>query len=174
MNNAYKNMRGFWLDINNLESKTGLKAEGKDEILIAGLEYCMADNEGKIKNIILAASVLGNASLYFENNSPAGIGGMIGENNEAVKKAALNFIKAGAELTDKMTSSDILPEPKEINKITLFTINKKHTFFITLDEQSARDTKNDFYKFYAYSQQLIGAFRHIDEQAHKQEQAKAN
>jgi len=174
MNNAYKNMRGFWLDINNLESKNDIKPKGKDEILVAGLEYCMADGEGKIKNIILAASVLGNASLYFENNSPAGIGGMIGENNEQVKQAALNFIKAGSEMTDKMTPSDILPEPKEINKITLFTINKKHTFFITLDEQSARDTKNDFYKFYAYSQQLIGAFRHIDEQAHKQEQAKAN
>ena len=40
-------------------------------------------------------------------------------------------------------------------------------FFITLDELSAKDTKNDFYKFYAYSQQLISAFRHIDEKTQK-------
>lgn len=174
MNNAYKNMRGFWLDITNLESKQDLKAEGKAEILVAGLEYCMQDNEGKIKNILLAASVLGNASLYFENNSPAGIGGMIGENNEAVKQAALNFIKAGAEMTDKMMPSSVLPEPEQVNKVTLFAISRQQTFFITLDELAARDSQNPFYKFYAYSQQLIGAFRHIDEQAHKQEQGKGN
>lgn len=167
MNNAYKNMRGFWLDINNLENKKDIKGEGKDKILVAGLEYCMADSEGKIKNIILAASVLGNASLYFENNSPAGIGGMIAGNNEEVKKAALNFINAGAEMTDKMMPSSILPEPEEVNKITLFTINKEHTFFITLDELAARDTRNDFYKFYAYSQQLISALRHIEQKTQK-------
>lgn len=167
MNNAYKNMRGFWLDVNNLESKKELKSIGKEEILVAGLEYCMKDHNGILKNIILAASVLGNASLYFENNSPAGIGGLIGENEDSVKNAALTFIEEGAKLCDKMMPCDILPEPKDPSKITLFVINKNKTFYITIDELSARNTSGDFYKFYAYSQQLISVFRQKEEQAKK-------
>ena len=163
MNNAYKNMRGFWLDVNNLENKQGLKGIGKDDILVAGLEYCMKDNDGKLKNIILAASVLGDASLYFENNSPSGLGGMVGKNHEAVKKAALNFINEGANMIDKMMPSDILPEPEDPVKITLFIINKSKTFYTTLDELAARNIQNPFYKFYAYSQQLISAFRQEEE-----------
>ncbi len=165
MNNAYKNMRSFWLDANNFKDKRGLKGAGKDEVIIAGLEYCMKDNNGNLKNIFLAASVLGNASLYFENNSPSGIGGMIGENNETIKKAALNFINAGAEMTDKMMPVSALPEPKDPMKITLFAVSEKQIFYIETEELAARNTQNPFYKFYAYSQQLISAFRQNEAQA---------
>lgn len=168
MNNAYKNMRSFWLDANNFKDKRELKGIGKDGVIIAGLEYCMKDNNGSLKNIFLAASVLGNASLYFENNSPAGIGGMIGENSDIIKKSALNFINAGAEMTDKMMPVSSLPEPKDPMRITLFTLSEKQTFYIELEELAARNTQNPFYKFYAYSQQLISAFRQMGEQAKEQ------
>ena len=167
MNKAYQNMRSFWLDANNLKDKRELKGVGKDGILTAGLEHCMKDNNGNLKNIFLAASVLGNASLYFENNSPSGIGGMIGENNEIIKKASLNFINAAAEMTDKMMPVSALPEPKEPMKVSLFAIGEKQTFYIELEELAARNTQNPFYKFYAYSQQLIGAFRQSQEAASK-------
>ena len=165
MNKAYKNMRNFWLDADNFKDKAGPKGAGAAGILIAGLEYCMKDNNGSLKNIFLAASVLGNASLYFENNSPAGLGGMIGENNEIIKKAALNFINEGAQTVDKMMPVPALPEPKDPMKVTLFAVNEKQTFYIELEELAARNTQNPFYKFYAYSQQLIGAFRQNEEAA---------
>ena len=167
MNKAYKNMRSFWLDVNNLENKKGLEGIGEEQVLAAGLEYCMADHNGVLKNIILAASVLGNASLYFENNSPAGIGGLIGENDDSVKKAVRAFIEEGAALCDKMMPCDFLPEPKDPLKVTLFAINKNKTFYTTIDELSARDTANPFYRFYAYSQQLIGVLRRKEEQKGK-------
>lgn len=167
MNKAYKSMRDFWLDITNLENKGGLKGAGKEEILVAGIEYCMPDNNGQLKNIIVAASVLGNASIYFENNSPAGIGGMTGSNSPELKKAISNFIDEGAKLTAEMMPSDILPAPENTENITLFVINANKIFYTQVQELAARNTQNPFYKFYAYSQQLISVFRKSEEAAQK-------
>lgn len=160
-------MRDFWLDITNLENKSAVKGAGKEEILIAGIEYCMQDHNGQLKNIIVAASVLGNASIYFENNSPAGIGGMTGSNSPELKKAISNFIEEGSKLTSDMMPSDTLPEPTKPEEITLFVINAKKIFYTKVQELSARNIQNPFYKFYAYSQQLISVFRKSEETATK-------
>ena len=97
----------------------------------------------------------------------AEVGGVVRQNKDSVKNAALTFIEEGAKLCDKMMPCDILPEPKDPSKITLFVINKNKTFYITIDELAARNTAGDFYKFYAYSQQLISVFRQKEEQAKK-------
>lgn len=157
MNESYKNMREFWLDVKNLENKAGVQGIGKDAICIAGCEFALKDNADILKNIFIAGSVLGDASLYFENNSPAGIGGMLGGGQKA-KDIALKMINEAALLTADLQQAPTLAIPEEEDKVTLFAISKEKLFYITIPSDFARDPHNKFYKFYAYSQQLISAF----------------
>jgi hypothetical protein len=173
MNEAYKNMRGFWLDAENVENKKGVKGAGKDDIYIAGVEFSMPDHDGRVKNIIVAASVLGDASMYFENNSKSGIGGFIGGGEDA-KKITAALLREAAALAPSMQSSKELNIPSEPGKVTLFAVTKGKIFFVerTAAEVSAKE--NDFFKFFSYTQQLISAFRAQDDKAHKAKEKPAN
>ena len=90
MTSAFENMRNFWLDIENFKNKD---SKEQPALCVCGIEFCMLDHYQKPKKVFIAASYLGNASMYFENNSKSGIGGFIGENSKQVKQAAFNFLK---------------------------------------------------------------------------------
>lgn len=156
MTSAFENMRNFWLDIENFKNKDNQEMPAT---CICGIEFCMLDHYQKPKKVFIAASYLGNASMYFENNSKSGIGGFIGNNSKEIKEAAFNFLKEAQLCQKNMTKKDSLPLPTETGKITLFTIGKEGLFTYTENEESLRNQNNLFYKFYAASQHLIGVFR---------------
>ncbi len=156
MTSAFENMRNFWLDIDNFENKDNQEMPA---ICVCGIEFCMLDHYQKPKKVFIAASYLGNASMYFENNSKSGIGGFIGNNSKEIKEASFNFLKEAQECQKNMTKTETLPLPTEIDKITLFTIGKEGIFTYTENEESLRNQNNLFYKFYMASQHLIGVFR---------------
>lgn len=156
MTSAFENMRNFWLDIDNFKNKDNQEMPA---ICVCGIEFCMLDHYQKPKKVFIAASYLGNASMYFENNSKSGIGGFIGNNSKEIKEAAFNFLKEAQECQKNMAKTETLPLPTETGKITLFTIGKEGIFTFTENEDSLRNQNNLFYKFYAASQHLIGVFR---------------
>lgn len=168
MTSAFENMRAFWLDCNNFKTK-----DTKEEptICVCGIEFCMLDHYQKPKKVFIAASFLGNASMYFENNSKSGIGGFIGENSKQVKQAAFNFLKEAQTCLKNMAKKESLPLPSEIGKITLFILGRDGLFAHTESEDSLRDKNNSFYKFFAASQHLIGVFRWQQENSQKPAQA---
>lgn len=160
MNEAYKNMRAFWLDPSNLIHKKGVQGVGEFQICNAGLEFCMKDHEGKLKNIFVAASVLGDASMYFENNSPSGLGGFLGgHDRQIVTDLTKNLVDEAAASVRELHEALLLPEPTDPAEVTLFALSKEKLYLKTLKEEQARDPKNPLHKFFAYTQQLIGAFR---------------
>ncbi len=164
MNESYKNMRNFWLDVKNLENKAGVKGIGKDDICIAGCEFALNDNDNNLKNIIIAGSVLGDSSIYYENNSPSGIGGMLG-GGEKAKEITLKMLNEAALVTQDMQQTAELAIPEEEGKVTLFAISKEKLFYIVIPTSFASDPQNKFYKFYAYTQQLVSAFKEAQPQA---------
>lgn len=162
MKQAYKNMRGFWLDVKNLENRNGIMELGADKICVAGVEMAVAD-DAQVKHIFVATNSLGDSSLYFENNSPSGIGGFIGgHDNAPLQDAAARMLAHASKLTGKMqrvSLSEELPPPTGAGQVRLFAVSKENLFHIELTEQDARKTDNLFYPFFAYSQQVIGFFR---------------
>ena len=156
MTSAFENMRAFWLDIDNFKNKDNQEMPA---ICVCGIEFCMLDHYQKPKKVFIAASYLGNASMYFENNSKSGIGGFIGNNSKEIKEASFNFLKEAQLCQKNMAKTETLPLPTETGKITLFTIGKEGIFTFTENEESLRDKNNLFYKFYMASQHLIGVFR---------------
>lgn len=162
MKQSYKNMRDFWLDVKNLENRKGVLEVGPDKISVAGVEMAVQDGE-KIKYLFLATNSLGDSSLYFENNSKSGIGGVIGGyGHDALQDAAARMLAHASKLTGQMTSAPAgseLPPPSSPAMVRLFAVSKDKLFHIELEESSARNPDNDFYPFFAYSQQAIGFFR---------------
>ncbi|MDR0953311.1 MAG: hypothetical protein LBM71_03880 [Elusimicrobiota bacterium] len=167
MSEAYNNMRAFWLDVSNLENKHGLQAVGKDEILIAGTEFCMKDHNGQAKNILIAGSVLGDASMYFENNSKSGIGGFLGGGSQKARDLTAKLLGEAAKLSGEMMQADTLKLPSEPAKITLFAVSKKTIFYVEVEALQISRHDNPFYNFFAYTQQLISVFREQEEAAAK-------
>ncbi len=158
MNKAYENMRGFWLDVKNLENRKGIMELGADKISIAGVEMPVADGQN-VKYLLIATNSLGDSSLYFENNSKSGLGGMIGgHGNEKLQEIAAHMLAHASKLTGQMEKSAQLPAAEPGN-ITLFAVAKDQIFYKELPEAQARDPQNPFYPMFAYSQQLVGAFR---------------
>lgn len=158
MNKAYQNMRGFWLDVKNLENRKGIMELGVDKISIAGVEMPIPDGQ-TVKYLLIATNSLGDSSLYFENNSKSGLGGMIGgHGNEKLQKIAAHMLAHASKLTGQMEKSAQLPAGEPGN-ITLFAVAKDQIFYKELPEAQARDPQNPFYPMFAYSQQLVGAFR---------------
>lgn len=158
MNKSYKNMRDFWLDVKNLENRKGVIELGPDHISVAGVEIPVKDALG-IKYVFVATNSLGDSSFYFENNSKSGIGGMIGgHGNENLQELAARMLAHASKLTDKMTQGKELPPPAEGN-VQLFAVNKEGVFYKELPETQARNPENEFYPVFAYSQQVIGAFK---------------
>lgn len=168
MTSAFENMRNFWLDIENFKNKDNQEMPA---ICVCGIEFCMLDHYQKPKKVFIAASHLGNASMYFENNSKSGIGGFIGNNSKEIKEAAFNFLKEAQLCQKNMAKTETLPLPTELGKITLFALGKEGIFTFTENEDSLRDKNNLFYKFYMASQHLIGVFRFQQDNQQKSAQA---
>ena len=162
MKQAYVNMRQFWLDVKNLESRKGVIEIGPDHIAAAGIEMALADGP-VIKHLFLATNSLGDSSLYFENNSKSGLGGFIGgHGNERLQTAAAHMLAHAAKLTGQMQSCPLaagLPAPSAAGQVRLFAVSKEKIFHIEFAEANLRDPKHPFYAFFAYSQQTLGFFR---------------
>lgn len=162
MKQAYINMRNFWLDVKNLENRKGVIEIGADKISVAGIEMAMSDGTDT-KHLFLATNSLGDTSLYFENNSKSGLGGVIGgHGHEALQEAAARMLAHASKLTGKMTgvaAGAELPPPSSAEKVCLFAVSKEKLFYTELAESELRNPENDFYPFFAYSQQTLGFFR---------------
>lgn len=161
MNKAYEAMRGFWLDVNNLQHKKEVPMLGGKEICVAGVEMAARDTKGGIKNLIIAASSLGNASVYFENNGPSGLGGFTGGSSSGpVRDKALRLMQAAAQAADKLTAVERLEPQQDPQSVTLFAVSGQGQIYAaSLKETDARNPQGAFYAFFAYTQQLLGAFR---------------
>ena len=168
MKQAYINMRKFWLDVTNLENRKGVIEVGPDRISVAGIEMAMQDGTER-KHLFLGTNSLGDSSLYFENNSKSGLGGVIGGHGyEALQTAAAHMLGHASKLTSQMQAlpagSD-LPELSSSENVCLFAVSKEKLFYVELKESEVRKPENIFYPFFAYSQQTIGFFRAQEAQA---------
>ena len=168
MKQAYSNMRNFWLDVKNLENRQGVIELGADKIVVAGVEMALADGD-QIKHVFLATNSLGDSSLYFENNSKSGLGGVIGgHGHEALQNAAAHMLAHASKLTaqmDELPAGSSLPAPSGDGYVRLFAVSKDKLFHKELKEMDARQPENPFYPFFAYSQQTLGFFRAQEAQA---------
>ena len=121
MNKAYETMRGFWLDVNNLQHKKEVPLLGDKKICVAGVEMAAQDPKGGIKNVLIAASSLGNASVYFENNSPSGLGGFTGgAASGPVRDKALRLMQAAAVASASLPAVAALQAPADPQQVVLF------------------------------------------------------
>ena len=166
MNKAYQNMREFWLDAKNFETRKGVLEIGPDKIVAAGVEMALADGE-ITKHLLIVTNSLGDSSLYFENNSKSGLGGMIGgHGNEPLQTAAAHLLAHASKLTDqmiKLPAGANLPAPSAAGQVCLFALSKENLFYKEMAETEARNPANPFYPMFAYSQQVIGLFKTQDE-----------
>ena len=174
MKQAYLNMRNFWLDVKNLENRKGVIEIGPDKISVAGIEMALPDGD-EIKHLFLATNSLGDSSLYFENNSKSGLGGVIGgHGHEALQEAAARMLAHASKLTGEMTSVKAggeLPPPSAPEMVRLFAVSKEKLFYTELPEAVLRNPENNFYPFFAYSQQTLGLFKKQQEDASQPPQA---
>ena len=166
MKKAYENMRAFWLDAKNFESRKGVIEIGPDKIIAAGVEMGVFDGK-EVKCILVAANSLGDISLYFENNSTSGVGGFIGGNrSEALQETAAHMLAYAGKLSGQMTlcADKNLPPPAEHGQVVLFALAKDKLFSVQLSEAQARTRENPFFPMFAYSQQVIGHFKKMEEE----------
>ncbi len=172
MNKAYETMRGFWLDVKNLQHKNEVPQLGEQKICIAGVEMAAKDTKGGIKNLMIAASSLGNASVYFENNSASGLGGFTGgAASGPVREKSLRLMKAAAESAAQLEKVDVLQGQSNPDHVTLFAVSADGQLYAKdLADKEARNPENPLYPFFAYTQQVLAAFR--QEQASAQEEKK--
>ncbi|MBR2392132.1 MAG: hypothetical protein IKA93_00970 [Elusimicrobiaceae bacterium] len=167
MNKAYETMRSFWLDVKNLQHKNEVPQLGDQKICIAGVEMAARDTKGGVKNLMIAASSLGNASVYFENNSASGLGGFTGgAASGPVREKSLRLMQAAAKTAGQMDKvTHLLPQANPEN-VTLFVVSGEGQLYAKeLNEKDARNPEQIFYPFFAYSQQVLGAFRQEQEKA---------
>ena len=167
MNTAYQTMRNFWLDVKNLQHKQEVPQLGEQKICIAGVELAAADGNGQMKHILIVASSLGNASVYFENNSPSGIGGFTGgAATGTVREKAQALMQAAAVVAGQLPLAESLPVQNNPQQVTLFTVSSGGKIRAQqVAEQVVRDRSHILYGFFAYTQQLLGAFRAEQEAA---------
>ncbi len=162
MNKAYENMRAFWLDAKNLETRKGIIEIGPEKIVAAGVEMALADGQ-EIKHLLIATNSLGDSSLYFENNSKSGLGGMIGgHGNAPLQEAAARMLAHASKLTaqmGKIPAGQSLPAASQAGQVCLFAVAKEAVFYKELPEAELRNPDHPFYPMFAYSQQVIGLFK---------------
>ncbi|WP_424245722.1 hypothetical protein Dip510_000659 [Elusimicrobium posterum] len=164
MKESYKNMRDFWLEPANLMPKNEkLPFLGEKRICIAGIEFAMADHEGVLKNIFIAGSSLGDASMYFENNSASGIGGFIGGlGNPRVKEASIAMLKIAGDMAHKMTEVKELPKIDKAGEFIFFAIAVDHIYINKVAEADINKTEHEFFKFFAETQNILIGFREAE------------
>ncbi len=169
MKEAYRNMRNFWLDVKNFEGTKGITPFGNEKIYAAGAEFCMPDNNNILKNIIIAANALGDASMYFENNSPSGIGGFLGQGHHKIKAASLDVLREADKMIYAMQPVKDLPGSVHC-KVTLFAVAKHTIFYAQFEEDQLRNPQNIFYPFFTATQMLISAFKAQEAASLKEQQ----
>lgn len=178
MKESYKNMRNFWLEPANLMPKNEkLPFLGEKRICIAGVEFAMQDHNGELKNIFIAASSLGDASMYFENNSSSGIGGFVGGvGKPEVKAAAIAMLKLAGDNAADMQEVQEIPQPQNTGEFTFFAIAVDHIYIKKVSEADAQKMENPFFKFFAESQNILIGFRkaEAEEAAAAQKAAQEN
>jgi len=163
MNTAYRNMRNFWLHESIADRKADFPVLGQNQISIAGAEFCMYDGHNIIKNIFTAASTLKDASLYFENNSPSGLGGIIGlPDREDLRAPLTAMLDAAAKISGRMDIVKTLP-PAKVFYTTFFAVSKKHLYAIQLSNDECMRKNAPFGRFFITAQNMISAFRTADE-----------
>lgn len=169
MNKAYETMRGFWLDVKNLQHKNEVPQLGEHKICIAGVEMAARDTKGGIKNLMIAASSLGNASVYFENNSASGLGGFTGgAASGPVREKSLSLMQTAAKTAGQLDKVEVLEGQKDPTHVSLFAVSADGQIYAKdLEEKDARNPENPLYPFFAYTQQVLAAFR--EEQSKAQE-----
>lgn len=162
MNKAYENMRSFWLNAKNFDNRKGILEVGLEKIVAAGVEMALADGE-VIKHLLIATNSLGDSSLYFENNSKSGLGGMIGgHGNESLQQAAAHMLAYGGKLAEQMTkipATQPMPASFQAGQVCLFAVSKQYVFYKVFPEQELRNPDHPFYPMFAYSQQVVGLFK---------------
>lgn len=167
MNKAYQNMRAFWLDGKNMQNRKGVIEIGPDKIIAAAVEMTMED-AGQLKHLLIATNSLGDSSMYFENNSPSGLGGLIGgHGNEPLQEAAARMLAHAAKLTPHMTrlpAGAEVPSPTRAGQVCLWAVSNDAVFYKELAETDARQPENPFYPMFAYSQQVVGLFQQAQQQ----------
>ncbi len=155
-------MRAFWLDANNMQSRKGVIEIGPEKIVAAAVEMAMPDGE-QLKHLLITTNSLGDCSLYFENNSKSGLGGLIGgHGNEPLQEAAAHMLAYAAKLTAQMTkvpAGDKVPPPSQTGQVCLLAVSNDAVFYKEMPEKEARNPENPFYPMFAYSQQVIGLFK---------------
>lgn len=165
MKKAYQNMRGFWLDAANFHNKRGILEIGPEKIVAAGVEMAFVDGE-KLKHVFVATNSLGDSSFYFENNSPSGLGGMLGgHGNQPLQEAAAHMLAYAGKLATQMTkipAGTQVPSPASAEQVYLLAVSATHIFYTQLTQEQARNPENPFYPMFAYAQQVIGCFRTQD------------
>ncbi len=166
MNKAYQNMRAFWLDAKNMENRKGVLEIGPEKIVGAGVEMALGDGN-TVKHLFIATNSLGDSSLYFENNSKSGLGGMIGgHGNEPLQTAAAHMLAHASKLAGqmaKLSTGQTIPAPSSVGNVCLFAVSKEYVFYKEITETQARNPENPFYPMFAYSQQVIGLFKTQEE-----------
>ena len=155
-------MRAFWLDAKNMQSRKGMIEFGPEKIVAATVEMTMLDGN-QLKHLLIATNSLGDSSLYFENNSKSGLGGLIGgHGNEPLQEAAARMLAHAAKLTAQMTKLPAgaeVPTPSKAGYVCLIALSKEALFYKEMTEEDARKQDNPFYPMFAYSQQVIGLFK---------------
>lgn len=169
MKTAYQTMRSFWLDVKNLQHKEEFPVVGDKKICVAGVEMAVADEQNKIKHILIAAASLGNASIYFENNSPSGIGGFTGGGSSGpIKEKAKQVIEAAAAVADKLEIAAQLEMSEDPSRVSLFALGADGQLYTaSVLEAEVRKPEHPLYAFFAYTQQLLGVFREQQQAAGK-------
>ena len=162
MNKAYQNMRAFWLNATNMQNRKGLIEIGPEKIVSAAVEMAFMDGT-QLKHLLIATNSLGDSSLYFENNSKSGLGGMIGgHGNEKLQETAARMLAHAAKLAPQMTrlsaGADI-PTPSQAGQVVLLAVSQTAVFYKELPEAALRQADNPFYPLFAYSQQVVGLFK---------------
>lgn len=160
MKESYINMRAFWLDASNLIPKnTQMPLLGEKQICVAGVEFAMEDHNGVLKHIFIAGSSLGEASIYFENNSASGIGGFMGgQGTQEIKEAAVAMVHLAADLAPKMMEVKELPEVKK-GHFLFFAVSKTALYAHPVDENAVQKMDHAYFKFFAETQNILVGFR---------------
>jgi len=161
MNEAYKKQRLFWHHINSFD-RPEIKAYGADNILLAGIEFMLCDSKGEPRNIFIAANTCGESRMYYENNSPVGIGCLCGDGSQIFDNIISSILKEAADLTYNMDSYKRLPAPPTLSFVTFFAIGRKENFYKTLTYNEIHSREHPYYPLYIYLRQLLNEMRKIE------------
>lgn len=161
MKEAYRKKRLYWHKVNNFD-KPHSKTYGADNILLAGVEFAMCDSKGEPKNIFIAATSCGESCMYYENNTPLGIGCLNGVHNQIFDNIISSILNEAADLTYNMNLYKRLPCPPKLNLVTFFALGRKDNFYKTLTYNEIHSSEHPYYPLYVYLRQLLNELRKIE------------